>query len=1073
MNERNVRKWCEMFNNGRTNVHDETRPRRPSLITEDLKTKVNDRILQDRRTSLDELHIAFPDISRSLLGENVSQHLGYHKICARWVPRQLSDQHKTQRMASALTFLMRYHTDGDAFLDQIVTGDETWVSHNTPETKRQSRHWHHPSSPKKPRKFKYTLSTQKVMATVFWDRKGVLLLDFMPKGTTINANRYCETLRKLRRVIQNKRRECFREEFPDLAPSDFHLFTKLNDFLGGTRFGSDEELKKTVNTWLNELAAEEYNTGILKLVNRYDKCLNVSRSLFGVIYRFSYRSLSSGVCYKSPSVPLGTSELPQIDVIAMQVTELHSAVFEVEINEDEMSPGWQIRRCSKMLRKVRNRAGNKFSIFSYFANACALDTSIIPNTNKECFTRCNNAKANDETKTKYIHVENVSPTMLQRRNERLRLVDDEKKHAKCNLYNPDIIEYNTTNKEVKPDTTYLNNNYDENTMYSLCETYGRIIPVNTDTKQTRYHLHKAANRVDSDNMQQGMNKERLFGYTSTKTDDESNVNPMKNENRVMSLKDALDILQKASNRENEEIKGCELQITTNNTENRFVRDSLENRFVRDSLISIMKQIKPKAELHSKFCNNLESFELLKQNCSLKKELEAAFYERKASEAHIRRLQAENCHYKNVIEDKDTEVTSLKEEIIILSENLQQARSVLDRTTLENKKLKIALQNEKNKIQTLIEKETTLTNLVEFLKEGSKMEVKALNNDYAKEKLDLISRIQEMETSLEQYEHTTACKLKEQEETLQLKHITELTILKEQLAENLLQVEEIKYNLNRSWEERFNKYRTEMMSHISDLEKQVTDLTDKPKIKNEELLNDIQNLRSHISAISLKLENCRKQYETESDENKKVITALTQEVHNKTKENSELLSNIAERKKLIDVLQNTVSVQCEERSNIDKKIEELKSQVKKDTSDFKTNTVKYIHRSSPRKVSEKILSNTASKDKASDSSKPVRSSYNSTCNSKMNYITPKDEKSDIPEDKSLISPEIEPTTLNSSMSDNNEEVKIEEKEDKTKTMQRRPKLCFSDFTVGKGRILKNVKTATKIDKPRVSPKKSWR
>ncbi|GBO39174.1 hypothetical protein AVEN_183442-1 [Araneus ventricosus] len=30
-----------------------------------------------------------------------------------------------------------------------------------------------------------------------------------------------------------------------------------------------------VNAWLNELAAEEYDMGILKLVNRYDKCLNV------------------------------------------------------------------------------------------------------------------------------------------------------------------------------------------------------------------------------------------------------------------------------------------------------------------------------------------------------------------------------------------------------------------------------------------------------------------------------------------------------------------------------------------------------------------------------------------------------------------------------------------------------------------------------------------------------------------------------------------------------------------------------------------------------------------------------
>ena len=60
----------------------------------------------------------------------------------------------------------------------------------------------------------------------------------------------------------------------DFAPSNVHLFTKLKEFLGGKRFRSDEELKNTVNTWLNELAAEEYNKGILKLMLRYDKCLN-------------------------------------------------------------------------------------------------------------------------------------------------------------------------------------------------------------------------------------------------------------------------------------------------------------------------------------------------------------------------------------------------------------------------------------------------------------------------------------------------------------------------------------------------------------------------------------------------------------------------------------------------------------------------------------------------------------------------------------------------------------------------------------------------------------------------------
>ena len=44
------------------------------------------------------------------------------------------------RVAYALTFLMRYHKEGDGMLSHIVTGDETWVSHITPDSKQQSLH---------------------------------------------------------------------------------------------------------------------------------------------------------------------------------------------------------------------------------------------------------------------------------------------------------------------------------------------------------------------------------------------------------------------------------------------------------------------------------------------------------------------------------------------------------------------------------------------------------------------------------------------------------------------------------------------------------------------------------------------------------------------------------------------------------------------------------------------------------------------------------------------------------------------------------------------------------------------
>jgi len=73
-----------------------------------------------------------------VLYEIVTKELGYHKFCARWVPKMLTDVHKTQRMASALTFLQRYHDEGDEFLDKIVTGDEIWVKFVNVETKEQS-----------------------------------------------------------------------------------------------------------------------------------------------------------------------------------------------------------------------------------------------------------------------------------------------------------------------------------------------------------------------------------------------------------------------------------------------------------------------------------------------------------------------------------------------------------------------------------------------------------------------------------------------------------------------------------------------------------------------------------------------------------------------------------------------------------------------------------------------------------------------------------------------------------------------------------------------------------------------
>ncbi|GFO19102.1 histone-lysine N-methyltransferase SETMAR [Plakobranchus ocellatus] len=43
------------------------------------------------------------------------------------------------------------------------------------------------------------------MATVFWDSRGMILLDILPKGESVNADRYCETLDLLRHAFRRKR----------------------------------------------------------------------------------------------------------------------------------------------------------------------------------------------------------------------------------------------------------------------------------------------------------------------------------------------------------------------------------------------------------------------------------------------------------------------------------------------------------------------------------------------------------------------------------------------------------------------------------------------------------------------------------------------------------------------------------------------------------------------------------------------------------------------------------------------------------------------------------------------------
>jgi len=93
MDVKNVHKWCREFTAGRTEIQDEERSGRPS-ISDETVAKVEIIMRLDRRITLDDLCILVHEVSRSTVGRTLTEKLEYRKVCARRVPRMLTEDHQ-------------------------------------------------------------------------------------------------------------------------------------------------------------------------------------------------------------------------------------------------------------------------------------------------------------------------------------------------------------------------------------------------------------------------------------------------------------------------------------------------------------------------------------------------------------------------------------------------------------------------------------------------------------------------------------------------------------------------------------------------------------------------------------------------------------------------------------------------------------------------------------------------------------------------------------------------------------------------------------------------------------------
>ena len=126
----------------------------------------------------------------------------------------------------------------------------------------------------------------KVLASIVWDQDSILVIDYLPKGQTINTEYYSSLLVQLKDILKEKCHgkvtkvglflhdnalalatqkklvylgfQCLDHPpySPDLALSDYHLFPGLKKQFKGSHFWTDTEVIAAAETWLDGQPSE-------------------------------------------------------------------------------------------------------------------------------------------------------------------------------------------------------------------------------------------------------------------------------------------------------------------------------------------------------------------------------------------------------------------------------------------------------------------------------------------------------------------------------------------------------------------------------------------------------------------------------------------------------------------------------------------------------------------------------------------------------------------------------------------------------------------------------------------------
>jgi [histone H3]-lysine36 N-dimethyltransferase SETMAR len=304
LSQTQCKEWFRKFKAGDFDIRNEERGR-PGKKFEDaeLQELLDEDATQTQQQLADRLNVAQETISRRLKAMGKIQKMG------KWVPHELNERQQENRRTTCEMLLARYKRK--SFLHRIVTGDEKWIYFENP---KRSKSWVSPGEPStssaKPNRY-----GRKAMLCVWWDQKGIIYYELLKPGETVNTERYQQQMIKLNQVLRQKRPEYQKRQHkvillhdnapahaakrtketiqtfgwgilshaaysPDLAPSDYHLFTSMGHALADERFTDYKNVEEWLDEWFSSKEENFFWRAIHKLPERWESCVAIDGNYF-------------------------------------------------------------------------------------------------------------------------------------------------------------------------------------------------------------------------------------------------------------------------------------------------------------------------------------------------------------------------------------------------------------------------------------------------------------------------------------------------------------------------------------------------------------------------------------------------------------------------------------------------------------------------------------------------------------------------------------------------------------------------------------------------------------------------